>query len=272
MGTIFNFQYLSTDFIKETRTLEVGLGNSEVLPLEMLFELKSLFSWCVHHPEVSSILLQSKRTGPLVVSPVDLKSISNEKMEKMQTLLSEITYGVKFLPQTIVVHVIGELENDLKAFVSELVLLADFVFMDEGASLQFNHFFRGVDFAAGNKFLLEKLFGRNLFLDIVSTGRCVGAEELVGKGIVKKNTQNNEVQQLLKSIYQQSTLLRTTLKNNQLMSFLAEYERAIELDKKSLPTIWKLGEWRNNSFYSVQEISKCASLSASVKSDQYLQA
>lgn len=142
---IFNYQKISTSLLLETKGLEV-IFKDEFISEELLNELEEVFTWCMSHTEVKSILLTSKHDSFLQgINHEEIKNESSLKIKKLYKKLNSVIIQMINLPQTIVV----DLKNGAKNEGITLSLACDVRISALNPKFQFNHLSKGLIYADG---------------------------------------------------------------------------------------------------------------------------
>ncbi len=203
MQSLFNYSTLDTRLEKSTRTLFITLNRpseGNILSMEMLFELESLFAWCTSRIEINSIFINSSATH--LSKGIEKKFLikqSGQQLEKVFIKLQKIIFSMMQLPQTIIID-IGE-GSELTG--SEFCLGADIRIAEEKSSISFNHLHYGIIPGSGGMNMLSTLFGFSHAKNWIQTGTNIDQETLKSSGFIRSFYTKSNHQKAISSLLQQ---------------------------------------------------------------------
>ncbi|MBT3982557.1 MAG: enoyl-CoA hydratase/isomerase family protein [Bacteriovoracaceae bacterium] len=265
----FQYKTLNVDLQKETRSLLIELSKpNQKLCSKTIFELESILSWATSKIEISSILLTSNTPHfSLGWDPEEISCLDNNELAELLLRVQALTYGMLFLPQTVVV----DLKNGVSGVASELVIGADIKIMATDGKVCFNHLKQGFTPSSGGIGFLPYFVPHGIYRNWILSGSPVEYSQLMSCGFVHQvysdNTKKSTTQNILNGINMQAPMARMQAKRAMLEGVMAQLDKGIEIEKKiSLASLishdWKefvLTKMENvkANFHSAQEAIHC---------------
>ncbi len=248
MQSFFNYLTLSTRLEKTTRTLFVTLNRPDwqnALRLEMLFELESLFAWCVNKVEINSIFINS--CAPFFsngIDPHSFRDLSATSLERINTKLQKIIYSMMQLPQTIIM----DLGEGCGTLASEFSLGADIRMCSQDARISFNHSHFGLIPAAGGMSMLSVLVSPSYARNWVLSGMPIQKMALLKSGFVTHlydtESRSLKIQELLEHISFLAPVQRIQSKLGLFECLRSQFEAGMTMDKKIARASMVSEDWR----------------------------
>lgn len=278
MQTLFNYTTISTRLEKTTRTLFVTLNRPDwnnAFRLEMLFELESLFAWCISKVEINSIFIDS--SSPFFSTGLEYDTLSGtsaQQLDKINTKLQKIIFAMMQLPQTIVV----DLGDGSETLASEFALGADIRIASQSAKIKFNHCHYGLVPSAGGMSMLSNLVSPSFARNWVLSGRAIDKKVLTESGLIAetydKDSRSELVRDLLTELSKVAPVQRIQAKLGLFETLRSQFESGIVMDRKISKASMVSEDWRTRkpqekdfSFMPAKSMSYAVKLSL-IKSDE----
>lgn len=228
MSHLFNYNTITSELKKETRTLEVGLPAD--FSTEMIFELESLLSWCTEKIEISSILFKpTKEFFPSYINESNLSEMSPGKFQKLIHKLRKLIYSMHYLPQTIIM----DYSSGCFGLGAEFLLGADIRVGMFRSTIHWNHLNLGITPMCGGTTLLGTVIGQGKAKNWVLTGKKISATEAFDSGFMGLSYQvPSEIKYLLRNIHSQSQVSRIQAKRAFLETVRATHNAFKDYDQK----------------------------------------
>jgi len=278
MQTLFNYTTISTRLEKTTRTLFVTLNRPDwnnAFRLEMLFELESLFAWCISKVEINSIFIDS--SSPFFSTGLEYDTLSGtsaQQLDKINTKLQKIIFAMMQLPQTIVV----DLGDGSETLASEFALGADIRIASQSAKIKFNHCHYGLVPSAGGMSMLSNLVSPSFARNWVLSGRAIDKKVLTESGLIAetydRDSRSELVRDLLTELSKVAPVQRIQAKLGLFETLRSQFESGIVMDRKISKASMVSEDWRTRkpqekdfSFMPAKSMSYAVKLSL-IKSDE----
>ena len=278
MQTLFNYTTISTRLEKTTRTLFVTLNRPDwnnAFRLEMLFELESLFAWCISKVEINSIFIDS--SSPFFSTGLEYDTLSGtsaQQLDKSNTKLQKIICAMMQLPQTIVV----DRGDGSETLASEFALGADSRIASQSAKIKFNHCHYGLVPSAGGMSMLSNLVSPSFARNWVLSGRAIDKKVLTESGLIAetydRDSRSELVRDLLTELSKVAPVQRIQAKLGLFETLRSQFESGIVMDRKISKASMVSEDWRTRkpqekdfSFMPAKSMSYAVKLSL-IKSDE----
>lgn len=262
MTSLFNYNTFNVTLKKDTRTLIVELNrpqNQNAINTEMIFELESLFSWCVARVEIHSILLTS--TTELLSCGLDkeeAKSMAEEKFIKNMNKLQKLIYAMFFLPQTIVV----DLKDGATGLGAELALAADIRLARPGTKIAFNHLKLGFTPSCGGIGFLSTIISKSFAKSWILSGTTISNDALLMSGYIHEYYNSaDQIENVLGSIADQAPVARIQAKRSFLEALMPELDKTLNFEQRFAAGVLATGDWKKamhdeKNFISAQQMGQ----------------
>jgi enoyl-CoA hydratase/carnithine racemase len=249
MVRIFNYQCLSAELDKTTRTLWVKFNKDyNHLNLELLFELESLFSWLTNKVEVTSVVMTNQNLG--FGSGGDYKnwaSYSEKTVNRIVKKVRQLSFSMMHLPQTFIVD-FGE---ECRGISLELALGADIRIARTGSRIGFDHNQFGLIAASGAMSILQKIVSPSLARFWIMSGSTIPQESLLSSGLVSffydETNREQMLQSLLKSIHTQAPTQRIQSKSSLLEAIKPGLEEMMKFEDSVFKASMMNQDWKQNA-------------------------
>lgn len=265
MSALFNYNTISVELLKKTRTLKITIKNSNELNfinLELLFELESILAWSTSRVEIHSILIRSE-SGALSqgINFNSLKEMNEKMLEKITSKLQKITHALFHLPQTIVVD-LGKGACNLGV---ELAIGADIRISSNNTTIVFDHTCHGLVPCSGGMGVLSTVVGNTFARNWILSARPVPMNQLLQSGFIYETYSNMErnqkVEALLEDIHKQSGVQRIQAKLGLFEDVKIDIEQATIFEKQIGKAARISQDWKD----SPDKAMKAKSMSKAVK-------
>ncbi len=248
---IFNYNTLSVELQKETKSIFVTLNRPEVqnaINIEMLFELEGLFGWLTSHLEVNTVVLRgSDNYFSSGFDQRELELMGQEKLIKYLNRFHKLITGMQFLPQTI----ICDMGEGAQGMAIEFCLGADIRVSSDHSSLKFNCLQNGWVPCSGGVSILSNLIGTSLARQWTLSSSEVGSHQLLSSGLVMELYRENGealVNKLLQNISKQAPIARIQTKRSFLEKELEAQQEVQHNDTRFAYAGLHLREWSKKDY------------------------
>lgn len=236
-----NSKYKSLDICLHTNSLN-NIYINEVL----ISELKTIFSWCQLHLEISTIYISSE--SEFILKGLNPNNIEHQQLNDLivlnQSLEKLITFAKK-LPQTILMDISLGAEN----IGIEFSLIADLLISHQDCRLKFNFLSKGLAPRSGAISMLSCILSPAHVKNWILGNMIVEQSDLLAMGNISttynSKTKNTVLKQLLLNISNQSSICRVQTK-------LAFYEiikdqliKNYDKEKTFSNAALSIGDWKD---------------------------
>ena len=241
---IFNYSTIATTLITDTKSLEIKL-RSPYLTSESLFELESILAWSSAHPEVQSLSLTVYGDQFILgFDPLELKKMSEDKLQKMMFKTSTLIQSFFCLPQTVVM----DLKKKTSGIGLEFALAADIRVCDPKAVFTFDHLKLGVTPACGLFSFLKPFINTNALRSLLLSSKEFGVNEFVLlSGPIETE---RSVTSIIKDIFLQAPVARMQAKRGLMNDvFNEELNQKIEVERNLFNGTLATGDFKQDESF-----------------------
>lgn len=268
--SLFNYNTLSVNLCKKTRSLSVELNRPEIqnaINTEMIFELETLITWVATHIEIKSILLTGK--GNYFCKGLDDKEFStwsDEKKQKNFDKLQKLIYSMYYLPQTIIV----DLKDGCQGLGLELAMGGDIRIANEKVEMHFNHLIKGIVPSCGGVGFTSALFGNGAVRQWLLSSKKLNKEDLLSNQIIVESYLEESISsKYLETIFSQPDIARIQAKRSLLEPIMEALDHSIKWEKKFSLAGMCTNDWREIAKYGEKAKSISAKeLSSKLKTER----
>lgn len=250
MQSIFNYNTLSVNLEKNTRTLFIQLnsGRHNYISMEMLFELESLLAWTSNKVEIHSIYFDSdKEFFSKGHNPEVLKDQTQNQIEKMAGKMQKIVQAMLHLPQTI----IFDLGSGASNIGAELSVGADIRIASKDANINFDHAKLGLVPSSCGMSTLSVLIGQANTRNFLLTGQSIPKEQLTNTGFIYKlYTKDNHTlvkKELLLSINSQAPVQRIQTKLGIFENIREKVDHSMKIERQVSKAALMTEDWKKSN-------------------------
>lgn len=249
MASLFNYNTLNVDLLKETKTLKITLNRPEAensFNTEMIFELETLFTWSATKLEINSILITSSTEYfSKGWDRRELVGATDQKVQRLMKKVQKLVYVMYFLPQTIIM----DLKDGASGVGAEFALGADIRLAADNAHIEFGHLREGLVPACGGIGFLASVVPKATARKWILSSLPLSEMELLTSGYISEIYDTNDsstAEKYLTAISKQAPVARIQAKRSLLDTVLADFDAAKEFEFDYAVAGMSMGDWRKS--------------------------
>lgn len=257
MTSFFDYQFLSVNFSRETRSSKVVIENDKNFnPLAFALELEKFCDWLTNKTEIYSVVFENRHDDFELMPKSTLKEINEKQLLDYVKRIQRISFGQLVLPQTIVWNLRGEI--DQMAF--EIMSASDIQILSWNASVKFDSLIKGYTSAVSVALHTNNAQTSSILKNYVMTAKSVSANELVTHMFATHLCQGSKSHEVVNSICKMSPIARIQFKRSTNDWAIAKIdELMLQALNFAMATI-AIGDWKNYAydldFHNPREITK----------------